>query len=130
MTIMSVSGGGGATTMAKTRKKTKSKTKTKIRTKKRTGSSKKASPVKKVRPPARRKPKPAPAAGLAAADPKMTAVIASVNGVLNANRAGWDDNGNGNNLTMNKDLHYADSDSMTVFLDAVAVGLGKRKYTL
>jgi hypothetical protein len=48
---------------------------------------------------------------------RRAAVIKCVNGALNANRPGWNDDGHGNGRAMDKDFHY-DVHSMPAFLGA------------
>ena len=50
---------------------------------------------------------------------RRAAVINCVNGALNANRPGWNDDGHGNSRTMDKDFHY-DAHSMPAFLGVVS----------
>jgi hypothetical protein len=50
---------------------------------------------------------------------RRVAVVNCVNGAMNANRPGWNSDGNGDSRTMDKDFHY-DVHSMPAFLGVVS----------
>jgi hypothetical protein len=50
---------------------------------------------------------------------KRIAVISCVNGAMDANRPGWNDDSHGDSRTMDKDFHY-DRHSMPAFLGVVS----------
>lgn len=50
---------------------------------------------------------------------RRAAVVNCVNGALDANRPGWNSDGNGDSRTMDKDFHY-DVHSMPAFLGVVS----------
>ena len=50
---------------------------------------------------------------------RRVAVVNCVNGALDANRPGWNSDGNGNSRIMGKDFHY-DAHSMPAFLGVVS----------
>src|ERR1700722_620249 len=122
----------------------KAKTRNKAKPRKKSGARKKASPTKPAAKNRRKKipsarprmgaelaqiPLGSPAAGTAAlrakaVDPKLTAVVGCVNGVLDANNAPWHEGD-----VMGADLGYTTT-TMPIFLSQVKACLVPKHYTL